>query len=273
MAKDQGIELSRVKGSGEHGRIVKQDILDFAESAPADTSTAVPVSYQQLESKEITVSQMRKVIARRLGESKFSSPHFYVTMEIDMDAAIEARKALNETAPPKISFNDIIVKGVAMALRQHPYVNSSWLGDKIKLHGDVNIGVAVAVEEGLMVPVVRHADQKSLSAINAEVKELAGLARDRKLQPEQMQGNTFTISNLGMFEVEEFTAIINPPDVAILAVSSIMQKPVIKDGQVVPGNRMKVTLSSDHRVVDGATAAQFLQTLKHLLENPVRMLL
>ncbi len=273
MAKDEGIDLSRLSGSGEQGRIVKQDIVSYIESGNGAATSQPATVFQAGETKEIPVSQMRKAIARRLGESKFSSPHFYVTMEIDMDAAIESRKALNATAPPKISFNDMVVKAAAMALRQHPNINSSWLGDKIKINGDINIGVAVAVTDGLLVPVVRHADQKSLSMINGEVKELAGLAREKKLQPDQMEGNTFTISNLGMFSVEEFTAIINPPDASILAVGGIIQKPVVKDGDIVVGNRMKVTLSSDHRVVDGAMAAQFLLTFKELLENPVRMLL
>ncbi|NND06358.1 MAG: pyruvate dehydrogenase complex dihydrolipoamide acetyltransferase [Saprospiraceae bacterium] len=275
MAKEQGIDISKVRGSGAQGRIVKQDILSYKDdpSAGQTYNTDVSRTYQTLEGKEVPVSQMRKAIARRLGESKFSAPHFYVTMEIDMTAAIESRKALNVSAPPKISFNDMIVKAVGSALKQHPAVNASWLGDKISYHGEVHIGVAVAVEDGLLVPVIRHADQKPLSVINAEVKALADKARDKKLQPDEMQGNTFTISNLGMFSVEEFTAIINPPDAAILAVGGIIEKPVVKNGQIEIGHRMKVTLSSDHRVVDGATAAQFLLTLKDMLEHPVRMLL
>lgn len=275
MAEEQGIDLSRLEGSGEQGRIVKQDILSYKDSngTHSDGAPQAARAYQSLETKEVPVSQMRKAIARRLGESKFSAPHFYVTMEIDMSAAMDSRKALNVTAPPKISFNDLIVKAVGSSLRQHPAVNASWLGDKISYHGEVHIGVAVAVEDGLLVPVVQHADQKSLSEINAEVKILAEKARNKKLQPNEMQGNTFTISNLGMFSVEEFTAIINPPDAAILAVGGIIEKPVVKDGQIVVGHRMKVTLSADHRVVDGATAAQFLLTLKDMLEHPVRMLL
>lgn len=271
MAEERGINLTKIQGSGDHGRIVKQDILDYKDS-PAVISPAASVSIST-ESKEVPVSQMRKVIARRLSESKFSAPHFYVTMEINMDEAIRARNLLNETAPPKISFNDMVVKAAALALRKHPSVNSSWLGDKIRINGEINIGVAVAVPEGLLVPVVRNTDLKSFAQINEEVKQLAELARAKKLQPEQMQGNTFTISNLGMFDVDEFTAIINPPDACILAVGSIAEKPVVRNGQIVIGNIMKVTLSSDHRVVDGATAAQFLQTFKALLESPVRMLL
>lgn len=271
MAEERGINLTRIQGTGDHGRIVKQDILDYKESPAAAPSG--PTISKPIEGKEIPVSQMRKVIARRLSESKFGAPHFYVTIEINMDEAIRARAKLNETAPPKISFNDLVVKAAALALRQHPSVNSSWLGDKIRINGEINIGVAVAVPEGLLVPVVRNTDLKSFSQINSEVKQLADLAREKKLQPEQMQGNTFTISNLGMFDVDEFTAIINPPDSCILAVGSIAEKPIVKDGNIVVGNIMKVTLSSDHRVVDGATAAQFLQTFKALLEAPVRMLL
>ena len=271
MAQEKGINLAQIQGSGDLGRIIKQDILDYKESPQG--SSPIMTTVVSRESQEIPVSQMRKVIARRLSESKFSSPHFYVTMEVNMDEAIRARVQLNETAPPKISFNDMVVKAAALALRKHPSVNSSWLGDKIRINGDVNIGVAVAVPEGLLVPVVRNADVKSFAQINEEVKQLAELARGKKLQPEQMQGNTFTISNLGMFDVDEFTAIINPPDACILAVGSIAQKPIVKGGNIVVGNIMKVTLSSDHRVVDGATAAQFLQTFRSLLESPVKMLL
>ena len=215
---------------------------------------------------------MRKVIARRLGESKFSAPHFYLTIELDMDKMIQMRKRLNEVAPVKISFNDFVVKAAAVALRQHPTINASWMGDKIRYNGDVNIGVAVAVEDGLLVPVVKYADMKSLSQIKSEVQVMAGKAKERKLQPDEMQGNTFTISNLGMFGIEEFTAIINPPDACIMAVGGIIQKPVVKDGQIVVGNRMKVTLSCDHRVVDGASGAQFLQTFKGIIEDPIRLL-
>lgn len=277
MAEDAGIDLGRLgSGSGEQGRIVKKDIITFMESGASTEAPSAPAYTPTLvtgEDKEVAVSQMRKVIARRLSESKFSAPHFYVTVEIDMSQAIATRKQLNTTAPPKISFNDLVLKATAMALRHHPAVNSSWLGDKIRTNGNINIGVAVAVPDGLLVPVVNNADQKSLAQINGEVKELAGKAREKKLQPNEMQGNTFTISNLGMFDVDEFTAIINPPDACILAVGSIVEKPIVKDGSIQIGNIMKVTLSSDHRVVDGATAAQFLQTLREFLENPVRMLL
>ena len=272
MAKERGISLQQVHGSGEHGRIVKQDIIDFNESEVV-TVLPGPAITSSIEDREIPVSQMRKVIAKRLSESKFGAPHFYVTIEVSMDEAIKARALLNESAPPKISFNDMVLKAAALALRKHPAVNSSWLGDKIRINGQVNVGVAVAVPDGLLVPVVRSADVKSFSQINEEVKQLAELARAKKLQPEQMQGNTFTISNLGMFDVDEFTAIINPPDACILAVGSIVEKPVVRQGNIVVGNIMKVTLSSDHRVVDGATAAQFLQTFKAFLESPVRMLL
>jgi len=215
---------------------------------------------------------MRKVIAKRLSESLFTAPHFYVTMVIDMDAAVAARARINENAKVKISFNDIVLKACAIALKKHPAINSSWLGDKIRVNHHVNIGVAVAVEEGLLVPVIRFADTKGLAQIAGEVKELAQKAKDKKLQPSEWEGNTFTISNLGMFGVDEFTAIINSPDACILAVGGISQVPVVKNGEIVPGNQMKVTLSCDHRVVDGATGAAFLQTLKSLLEEPLRML-
>ncbi len=272
MAMDAGVELGQIKGSGEHGRVVKRDVLQYIESGASRASTPEVSASPAGVSEDLPVSQMRKVIARRLSESKFSAPHFYVTVEIEMSRAMEARKALNEEAPPKISFNDLIVKATAAALRRHPKINASWLGDRIRVHGDVHVGVAVAVEDGLMVPVVRHADRKSLSQINSEVKELAGRARERKLQPAEMQGNTFTISNLGMFGVDEFTAIINPPDACILAVGSIVPKPIVADGSIQVGNILKVTLSSDHRVVDGAMAAQFLQTLRSFLENPITLL-
>ena len=215
---------------------------------------------------------MRKIIAKRLAESKFTSPHFYLTMEINMDKAIEARKSMNEISPVKISFNDIVLKATAAALRQHPKVNSSWLGDKIRINHHIHVGVAVAVEEGLLVPVVRFADNKSLAHISAEVKELAKKAINKQLQPQDWEGNTFTISNLGMFGIEEFTAIINPPDACIMAIGGIKQTPIVKDEQMVIGNVMKVTLSCDHRVVDGAVGSSFLQTLKQLLEDPVRIL-
>lgn len=269
LAEEKGIDLQQVKGTGEGGRIVKRDIDEYKPSAsPAVAAAAAPGGHE-----DVAVSQMRKTIAKRLAESKFTAPHFYLTLEIDMDAAIAARKSVNEVSETKISFNDMVIKAAAMALRKHPQVNSSWLGDKIRYNHDVNVGVAVAVDEGLLVPVVRHADQKGLAAINTEVKEAAGKAREKKLQPEDWEGNTFTISNLGMFGIEEFTAIINPPDSCIMAVGGIRQVPVVKEGAVVPGNVMKVTMSCDHRVVDGATGAAFLQTFKANLENPLAMLL
>ncbi|RMF29599.1 MAG: 2-oxo acid dehydrogenase subunit E2, partial [Bacteroidetes bacterium] len=248
-----------------------------AQTEPAPEAPAVPAfSFVGGEEayEDIPISQMRKTIARRLSESKFSAPHFYLTVEINMGKAIKWRKRLNEAAPVKISFNDLIVKACAAALRQHPAVNSSWLGEQgvIRRHRNVHIGVAVAVEEGLLVPVIRHADMKSLSQINVEIRALAEKARQRKLQPDEMSGNTFTVSNLGMFGIEEFTAIINPPDACILAVGGILEKPIVVDGEIKPGHTMKVTLSCDHRVVDGATGAQFLQTLKGILEDPIRLL-
>jgi pyruvate dehydrogenase E2 component (dihydrolipoamide acetyltransferase) len=215
---------------------------------------------------------MRKVIAKRLAESKYSAPHFYLTMSVDMEKAVESRAKLNDISPVKISFNDMVLKAVAVALKKHPAVNSSWLGDKIRINHHVNIGVAVAVEDGLLVPVVRFADGKPLSQIAAEVKDFAQRAKNKKLQPSDWEGSTFTISNLGMFGIDDFTAIINPPDACILAVGAIQQVPVVKNGAVVPGNIMKLTLSCDHRVVDGATGSAFLQTLKGLLEEPLRML-
>ncbi|MDX1642590.1 MAG: pyruvate dehydrogenase complex dihydrolipoamide acetyltransferase [Balneolaceae bacterium] len=267
MAEDKGIDLSQVDGSGPEGRIIKRDIEDYK---PAATGA---VDFASEEGQDVKVSQMRKTIARRLSESKYTNPHFYETIDIDMKHAIEARNRLNEISEVKISFNDIIVKACAVALRKHPYVNSSWMDDVIRQHGDVNVAVAVAIEEGLMTPVIKHADKKNLRQISAETRELAGLARERKLQPEQMEGSTFTVSNLGMFGIEEFTAIINPPNVCILAVGTIRDVPVVENGEIVPGKRMKVTLSSDHRVVDGAKAADFLSTLRELLENPLSMLL
>ncbi|MEL7118523.1 MAG: pyruvate dehydrogenase complex dihydrolipoamide acetyltransferase [Bacteroidota bacterium] len=298
MAKEAGIELAKVSGTGDNGRIVKKDIESYiaqqqAVPAPAPTPQVVAPVTQPAPVKEAPpapavpafaftgggdnfedqpVSQMRKVIARRLGESKFSAPHFYLTVEINMDKAIQIRKRVNEVAPTKISYNDFVIKAAAAALRLHPNINSSWLGDKIRVNKDINVGVAVAIDDGLMVPVVRFADMKSLSQINVEVKALAGKAKSRKLGPDEMQGNTFTISNLGMFGIEEFTAIINPPDSCILAVGGIIQKPIVKDGQIVVGNTMKVTLSCDHRVVDGAMGAQFLNTFKEILEDPIRLM-
>ncbi|MGZ8552863.1 MAG: pyruvate dehydrogenase complex dihydrolipoamide acetyltransferase [Chitinophagaceae bacterium] len=276
LAAEKGIDISKVSGSGDAGRIVKSDIDNYKPAAqtggeaPRPAAPSVPAG--QVSFDEVPVSQMRKVIAKRLAESKFTSPHFYLTMAIDMDAAVASRAKLNEVSKVKISFNDLVLKACAVALKQHPKVNSSWLGDKIRINHHVNIGVAVAVEEGLLVPVVRFADTKSLSQIAVEVKDFAQKAKDKKLQPADWEGNTFTISNLGMFGIDEFTAIINPPDACILAIGGISQVPVVKDGAVVPGNVMKVTLSCDHRVVDGATGSAFLQTLKSLLEEPLRML-
>ena len=282
IAKEQGINLGDLQGSGDQGRIVKRDVEAFVESGKAAPTSPAPVQESPAVQpftfaggggyEDVTLSQMRKTIARRLSESKFSAPHFYLTVEINMDKSVELRKQLNEVAPVKLSFNDLVLKACAAALRQHPAVNSSWLGDKIRRNKEIHIGVAVAVDEGLLVPVVRYADMKSLSQINTEVKALADKAKARKLQPEEMQGNTFTISNLGMFGIEEFTAIINPPDACILAVGGIIEKPIVKNGEIVAGNMMKVTLSCDHRVVDGATGAQFLQTLKGILEDPIRLL-
>lgn len=271
MAADKGIDLKSVKGTGEGGRIVKQDIDSFKPSfAPA---AAAQVDGASESYEDFPVSQMRKVIAKRLAESKFTAPHFYLTLDIDMDAAMDARKSINLISETKISFNDLVIKAVAASLKKHPAINSSWLGDKIRVNHHVHIGVAVAVEDGLLVPVVRNADQKGLATINAEVKTLAEKAKNKKLQPAEWEGNTFTISNLGMFGIEEFTAIVNPPDSCILAVGGIKQVPVVKNGAVVPGNVMKVTLSCDHRVVDGATGAAFLQTFKGLLENPMGLIL
>ncbi|HRE52137.1 MAG TPA: pyruvate dehydrogenase complex dihydrolipoamide acetyltransferase [Flavitalea sp.] len=278
LAAEKGIDLAQIQGSGDNGRIVKKDVDGFTpkkeeargSEAPGAAFPKAPAG--EISFEETPVSQMRKTIAKRLAESKFTAPHFYLTIAIDMDNAVASRTRINEVSPVKISFNDMVLKACAVALKAHPKVNSSWLGDKIRYNHHVNIGVAVAVEEGLLVPVVRFADQKSLSQIGAEVKELAKKAKDKKLQPSEWEGNTFTISNLGMFGIDEFTAIINPPDSCILAVGAIQQVPVVKNGAVTPGNIMKVTLSCDHRVVDGATGAAFLQTLQGLLEEPLRML-
>ncbi len=284
MAEEKGIDLRQLKGSGENGRIVSRDIESYQPqatapmaaplmaTAPAASQTPKSPSPQASDFTDTPISQMRKVIAKRLAESKFTAPHFYLTMEIGMDQAMSARTKLNEFSPVKLSFNDLVLKACAVALLRHPAINSSWLGDRIRTNHVVNIGVAVAVEDGLLVPVVRNADQKSLAQIAQEVKTLAEKAKTKKLQPTEWEGNTFTISNLGMFGIDEFTAIINPPDACILAVGGIKQTAVVRDGQLAVGNVMKVTLSCDHRVVDGATGAAFLQTLKALLEEPMRML-
>jgi len=279
MAKDLGFDIGKIAGSGENGRITRRDVENYKPSAtpPGAAKSSAPVVLPQVVGKEsfedVPVSQMRKTIARRLAESKFSAPHFYLTMEINMDKAVEARKSINEVSPVKISFNDIVIKATAAALRQHPDVNVSWLGDKMRKNQHIHIGVAVAVKDGLLVPVVRFADNKSLSHISVEVKDLAQKAHDKKLQPSDWEGSTFSISNLGMFGIEEFTAIINPPDACILAVGGIKETAVVKNGQLVPGNVMKVTLSCDHRAVDGAVGSAFLKTLKGLLEDPVRILI
>jgi len=280
LAKDKGYDIGKISGSGENGRITKVDVENYkpaAQAAPAKAGASAPVSLPKVVGQEsfeeVPVSQMRKTIARRLSESKFTAPHFYVTMEINMDKAIEARKSMNEISPVKISFNDMVIKAVAAALRQHPDVNVSYLGDKMRKNHHIHIGVAVAVKDGLLVPVIRFADNKSLSHIAVEVKDLAQKAHDKKLQPADWEGSTFTVSNLGMFGVDEFTAIINTPDACILAVGGIKETAIVKNGQLVPGNLMKVTLSCDHRAVDGAVGAAFLKTLKGLLEDPVRILI
>src|SRR5690554_6129357 len=277
MAEEKGVDISLVKGSGESGRIIKRDVENFDPSsvkAPAaEVAEQGSVGVGRESFREEKVSQMRKVIAKRLGESKFSAPHFYLTMEIIMDKAIEARNSMNEVAPVKISFNDMVIKAAAAALRQHPKVNSAWLGDKIRYNDHIHIGMAVAVEEGLLVPVIRFADNKSLSQISQEAKSLGGKAKNKELQPKDWEGNTFTVSNLGMFGIDEFTAIINPPDACIMAVGGIKETVLVKDGQMKVGNVMKVTLSCDHRVVDGAVGSAFLKTFKSLLEDPVRILI
>ena len=284
MARENNIDISLVSGTGDDGRIIKRDIEAYLKQRGTGTQVSgaatngqaanipiyVPAGEESFE--DIRVSQMRKTIARRLAESKFNAPHFYLTVSINMDNVMTARKQLNEIAPVKISFNDIIVKAAAMALRQHPAVNSSWLGDTIRKNHHIHIGVAVAVEEGLLVPVLRFADNKSLSQLATETRALAEKAKTKKLQPDEMQGNTFTISNLGMFGIEEFTAIINPPDACIMAVGGISPVPSVVNGEIKVVNKMKVTMSCDHRVVDGATGAKFLQTFKAYLENPLGML-
>jgi pyruvate dehydrogenase E2 component (dihydrolipoamide acetyltransferase) len=275
IAKEKGIDLKYVQGTGEHGRITRTDLENYTPGNTSSTArAAAPKNTNfvgQVSFVDTPVSQMRKTIARRLSESLFTAPHFYLTMKINMDATIAARTVVNETAPVKISFNDFIVKAVALSLKQHPKVNSSWLGDVIRENHHVNIGIAVAVDEGLLVPVLRFADGLTLDEISVSVKEFAKKAKDKKLQPSDWEGSTFTISNLGMFGIDSFTAIINPPDACILAVGGIAQEPVVKNGQIVPGNVMNVTLSCDHRVVDGATGSAFLQTLKSYLEEPIRM--
>ena len=273
IAEEKGIPLNQLEGTGENGRIIKRDVENFSP-APATVTSAVTkfVASGQEDSDEISHSQMRKVIAKRLGESKFSAPHYYLAVEFDMDNAIAFRKQYNSIPDTKISFNDIVVKACALALRQHPQVNSQWFEDRMKLNNHVHIGVAVAVEDGLVVPVVKFANEQTLPQIGAAVKDFAGRARNKKLTPQEMEGSTFTISNLGMFGIESFTSIINQPNSAILSVGTIAQKPVVRDDQIVVGNTMKLTLACDHRTVDGATGAAFLQTLKGFIENPLTML-
>ena len=283
LAAEQGLDLRRIQGSGDNGRIVRRDLQgQAAAKAPAaaealatpDLSAWLNRPAGQGESfTDQPLSQMRKTIARRLTESKNAAPHFYLTMEIDMDQAVEARQRLNQNAPVKISINDLVIKAAAMALRQHPAVNSSWLGDRIRQNHHIHVGVAMALPEGLVVPVLRFADQKNLVQIATQTKEYAGKAKEKKLQPQDWEGNTFTISNLGMFGIEAFTAIINPPDACILAVGAVRECPVVRYGQLSVGQRMTVTLSCDHRVVDGATGAAFLQSLSLMLRDPVSMLL
>ncbi len=270
IASEKGIDLSKVSGTGENGRIVKKD-LEGSASTPQPASTQSKV-YPSSGATDEPLTQMRKIIARKLSESLFTAPHFYLTAEINMGKVMASRKQINDSNGIKISINDFVVKASALALKKHPNINAAWMGDFIRINHDVNIGVAVAVEDGLMVPVVQHADQKSLLTLNTEIKSLATKAKEKKIVPQEMQGNTFTISNLGMYDIDEFTAIINPPDACILAVGSIIEKPIVIDGQIVVGNMMKVTLSCDHRVVDGASGAQFLMTLKSLLQEPIQML-
>ncbi len=294
MAKEAGINLAGVSGSGDNGRIVKRDIEAIlggqqttaapkaapvpqvpapAKAAPSMPAPSFSMNSGEANYEEVAISQMRKAIAKNVVANKFTAPHFYLTTEIDMEQAIASRVRMNEVSPTRISFNDLAVKAAAVALRQHPVINAAWLeGNKIRYNGDVNIGVAVDTGDGLLIPVVRHADMKSLSQINAEVRAYAGQAKEKKLQPKDQQGSTFTISNLGMFGIEEFTAIINRPNACILAVSAIIEKPVVKDGALAIGQRMKVTLSCDHRVVDGVAGAKFLKTFKEILEDPIRML-
>ena len=289
MAEEKGYDLAKIEGTGENGRIVRRDVEAYQpapekeapEGAPEQKTQkeqpTAPVELPQVVGEESyedkKVSQMRKTIARRLAESKFSAPHFYLTMEINMDSAMQARERINEYSPVKISYNDIIIKAAAAALRQHPKVNVSWQGDTMRFNKHIHIGVAVAVEEGLLVPVIRFADNKSLAHISTEVKELAGQAKSKKLQPKDQEGGTFAISNLGMFGIDEFTAIVNPPNACILAVGGIKETAVVKDGQLVPGNVMKVTLSCDHRAVDGAVGSAFLKTLKAFIEEPIRIMI
>jgi pyruvate dehydrogenase E2 component (dihydrolipoamide acetyltransferase) len=273
IASEKGINLNTVSGTGEGGRIVKSDIENYVPAAVSAVATvAAPIVSGTESFEETPNSQMRKTIARRLAESKFTAPHYYLMLEINMDNAIESRRIINELPDTKVSFNDMVVKASAMALKKHPKVNSQWFDDRTRINHHVNIGVAVAVEDGLVVPVTRFTDQKSMTQIGAEIKDMATRAKSKKLTPAEMEGSTFTVSNLGMFGISEFTSIINQPNSAILSVGAIIEKPVVKNGEIVIGNTMKVTLACDHRTVDGATGSAFLQTLKQYIENPVTML-
>lgn len=268
LAREKGIDIAQVEGSGDNGRVIKKDVENFTPKAPSASTQ----NFVKQESKSVANSQMRKVIAKRLAESKFTAPHYYLNVEVNMDNCISSREQINKINPEfKISFNDIIVKACALALRKHPQVNSSWKGEETLIHGDINIGVAVAVEDGLLVPVIKNTDFKSFSDISTEVKDLAKRARERKLKADEMEGSTFSVSNLGMFGIESFTSIINQPNSCILSVGAIIEKPIVKNGQIVVGNTMKLSMACDHRTVDGATGAQFLQTLVMYLENPITM--
>ncbi len=281
IAQDKGIDFSGIKGSGENGRIVKKDVENYQPSAqpaatvsPPKAAPAQPsVAFTPGEDSETPNSQMRNIIAKRLAESKFTAPHYYLTVEINMDKAIEARKEINSVPDTKVSFNDMVIKAVAVALRKHPQVNSSWAGDKIVHHGNINVGVAVAVPDGLVVPVLKNTDYMNYNEISAAVKDMAGRAKTKALKANEMEGSTFSVSNLGMFGIETFTSIINQPNSAILSVGAIIEKPIVKNGQIVVGNTMKLSLACDHRVIDGATGAQFLQTLRTYLESPLTLLL
>ncbi len=283
IAADKGINLADINGSGENGRIIKKDVENYIPSAaavtPVETSQSESsqpimsfVTAGEEKSEEVKNSQMRKAIAKSLGNSKFTAPHYYLNIEVDMSNAMASRKTINAIPETKVSFNDMVVKACAMALQKHPQVNTSWTDNNTVFHSHIHVGVAVAVSEGLLVPVIKHTNQLSLTQIGATVRDLAGKARDKKIKVEEMQGSTFTVSNLGMFGIESFTSIINQPNSAILSVGAILEKPVVKEGQIVVGNTMKLTLACDHRTVDGAIGAQFLQTLKTFIENPVTML-
>ena len=281
IAEDKGVDFKAIKGSGENGRIVKKDVENYQPSAKPAAEASAPkavsaqpsVAFTPGEDSETVNSQMRNIIAKRLGESKFTAPHYYLTVEINMDKAIEARKEMNAVPDTKVSFNDMVIKAVAVALRKHPQVNSSWAGDKIIHHGNINVGVAVAVLDGLVVPVLKNTDFMSYNDISASVKDMAGRAKTKALKANEMEGSTFSVSNLGMFGIETFTSIINQPNSAILSVGAIVEKPIVKNGQIVVGNTMKLSLACDHRVIDGATGAQFLQTLRTYLESPLTLLL